>query len=132
MVDIAYNEKTKQWDRLPNHPEYEQENNVDMIQDLLNKHWTLNPPVADMADAQLKRGDIVGHSGGVVIESTLNRARGDGFYATWTALCLLPDNDYTPFVVWTVIARPEGFSAESGDYTRTLAEAVTAFTKRSK
>ncbi len=36
MVDIAYNEKTKQWDRLPNHPEYEQENNVDMIQDLLN------------------------------------------------------------------------------------------------
>lgn len=132
MVDIAYNEKTKQWDRLPNHPEYEQENNVDMIQDLLNKHWTLNPPVADMADAQLKRGDIVGHSGGVVLEFSLNRARGDDSYSVWTALCLLPDNDYTPFVVWNVIARPEGFTAESGDYTRTLFEAITAFTKRSK
>ncbi len=85
-----------------------------------------------MADAQLKRGDIVGHSGGVVLEFSLNRARGDGSYSVWTALCLLPDNDYTPFVVWNVIARPEGFTAESGDYTRTLFEAITAFTKRSK
>jgi hypothetical protein len=132
VVDIAYNEKTKQWDRLPNHPEYRQENNMETIHDLVTAQFNRLTPVADMADAQLKRGDIVGHSGGVVLEFSLNRARGDDSYSVWTALCLLPDNDYTPFVVWNVIARPEGFTAESGDYTRTLFEAITAFTKRSK
>jgi hypothetical protein len=96
--------------------------------------WTLvsDTPVTDMSDSILKRGDIVGDTGGVVLEISAIRPKSNGWLASWTAVCLLPDNNITPFVVWDIAARPEGFSAQHGDYTRTLEEAVTAFTKRSK
>jgi hypothetical protein len=102
---VQYNEETRQWDKLPNHPHYN-----------------------DMTHNELTRGDIVGTTGGVVIEcNKLNkRIEGDS-YASWKALCLLPDNQFTPFVVWTVVARPEGFSAQHGEYERTLSDALETF-----
>jgi len=38
-------------------------------------------------------------------------------YATWITLCEYPDQDrHHKWVTWLVIARPEGFTAESGHY----------------
>jgi len=38
-------------------------------------------------------------------------------YATWITLCESPDRSaYHKWVTWVVIARPEGFVAESGHY----------------
>jgi len=51
-------------------------------------------------------------------------------YATWVALCVKSVDDYHPYVVWTVVARPEGMSAGSGDYAFTLAEGIELYEKR--
>lgn len=93
--------------------------------------WTLisDTPV-DKRNEILKRGDIVGDTGGIVIEMSPIQKWSDGWLAAWTAVCLLPNNDYTPFVVWEVAARPEGFSAQHGGYHRILEDAVAEFKKR--
>ena len=51
-------------------------------------------------------------------------------YATWVALCVKSVDDYHPYVVWTVSARPEGMSAGNGDYAFTLAEGIEFYEKR--
>ena len=81
-------------------------------------------------DNQLHLGDIVGSTNRMVIALTkkADRIPGDT-YATWVAICV-KDGEYHPYVVWTVIARPEGFAAEHGDYCFTLEEAVTMYKKR--
>ena len=80
----------------------------------------------------LKRGDIVGDTGGIVLECTqLGERVPNEMYASWSALCFLPDNDFTPFVVWVVVARPEGFSAMYGEYRRNLAEALYVYSPES-
>jgi len=88
-------------------------------------------PPRDNTYNVLKRGDIIGTTGGVVIECERRGERVVGeTYASWKALCFLPDNNYTPFVVWTVIARPEGFSAGNGEYERTLEDALPTYQNR--
>lgn len=80
---------------------------------------------------ELERGDIVGTTGGIVLECTKrrNRVAGDT-YASWIALCFLPNNEFTPFVVWSVVARPEGFSAQHGEYERNLGDAMYRYNNR--
>ena len=68
---------------------------------------------------------------GVVIkcQKQCDRVIGDCF-ATWIAICYLPNNPIHPYVVWSIVARPEGFVAQSGDYRKTLTEAVEAYEAR--
>ena len=88
-------------------------------------------PPRDNTYNVLKRGDIVGTTGGVVLECTqVGKRVPNETYASWSALCLLPDNDFTPYVVWVVVARPEGFSAMHGQYERTLESALETYQSR--
>ena len=79
---------------------------------------------------ELHIGDIVGTTNRMVIALTKRSERipADS-YATWVAICY-KDQERDPYVVWTVIARPEGFAAENGDYCSTFQQAVTMYKKR--
>lgn len=79
---------------------------------------------------ELRVGDAVGDTGRVVIARTKTGERVPGdTYASWTAICH-DDTALHPYVVWTVIARPEGFIAEQGDYCLTLRTALKAYEAR--
>ena len=81
-------------------------------------------------DKELRIGDVVGHTDRIVIALTKMRERvKNDSYASWIAICTL-QAEYHPYVVWTVIARPEGWSCESGDYCLNIEEAVTIYKKR--
>lgn len=81
-------------------------------------------------DNELSIGDIVGDTKRIVILSTkrADRVPGDT-YATWITVCYKKE-ELHPYVVWTVIARPEGFAAQNGDYCLTIEEALTHYKKR--
>ena len=81
-------------------------------------------------DKELRIGDIVGHTNRTVIALTKisERLKNDS-YASWIAICIL-DAELHPYVVWTVIARPEGWSCESGNYCLNIDEAVAIYKKR--
>lgn len=51
-------------------------------------------------------------------------------YASWIVLLEGTHDDFHRFVVWRVIARPAGWSCESGDYTHTWEEGVEAYEAR--
>lgn len=81
-------------------------------------------------DNQLQIGDLVGDTKRIVLACTKlgDRIPGDT-YARWVAICTKA-GEYHPYVVWDVVARPEGFYASSGDYTHTLKEAVKYYINR--
>lgn len=80
---------------------------------------------------ELRIGDKVGDGGErMVIACTKQNERIVGeVYATWTAICV-QEEAFHPYVVWTVIARPNGFVAESGDYCKSLDSALVAYKNR--
>jgi hypothetical protein len=79
---------------------------------------------------ELHIGDIVGDTNRIVIACTKKADRvPEDSYAYWVAICLKAEAHH-PYVVWNVIARPEGFSSVDGDYCSTLQEAVTIYKKR--
>lgn len=80
------------------------------------------------ATYNILRVDTVINNGAKVIacHKTWERVPNDT-YATWTAICRRYDNDFHPWVVWTVVARPEGFEAFHGHYYATLAEAQAKY-----
>ena len=79
---------------------------------------------------ELRIGDIVGDTKRIVIAYTKLGDRVPGeLYARWVTICA-DKTALHPYVVWTVIARPQGFHAESGDYCSTLEQAVDAYKKR--
>lgn len=94
---------------------------------------SLGKSVRDMTDEErtmsLHAGEAL-PNGGIVVASTLMLNEGGGVHRTHLALCLRPLNDYHPFVVWLVVERPEGVLAGSGEYCRTLTEAIEAYRKR--
>lgn len=62
------------------------------------------------------------------------RVKGDTF-ATWTVLCerdMLDSEEVVihPYIVWTLIARPEGWSFSSGEYFADFEEALEAYKAR--
>jgi hypothetical protein len=81
-------------------------------------------------DNELRIGDIVGSTNRTVILYTkkADRIPGDS-YSVWIAICH-KDGELHPYVVWDVIARPEGFVAEHGNYCSTIQEAMNAYIKR--
>jgi hypothetical protein len=79
---------------------------------------------------ELRIGDIVGATNRIVITSTKKADRiPDDSYAHWITICY-GENELHPYVVWTVVARPQGFEASNGDYCTTLEQAVTIYKKR--
>ena len=66
----------------------------------------------------------------LVLAYHLRNLAGDGLYASWTVLCHLPNDNYSRFAVWTLVARPEGWSAGHGDYYGTLSHAVRGYERR--
>lgn len=80
--------------------------------------------------SELRIGDKVGSTQRMVIAYTKRNERVVGdCYATWVAICV-EETEFHPYVVWTVVARPEGWLAESGDYCKTIDEALEAYKKR--
>jgi hypothetical protein len=81
-------------------------------------------------DNQLSVGDIVGDTKRIVIAKTklAERVPGDS-YAYWVAICY-KEEQHHPYVVWRIIARPEGFVAEQGDYYFSLTDAVKKYEQR--
>lgn len=79
---------------------------------------------------ELSIGDTVGHTNRIVIACTKKADRiPDDSYAYWVTICH-KDTEFHPYVVWNVIARPDGFSAADGDYFFTLEEALIQYKKR--
>jgi hypothetical protein len=79
---------------------------------------------------EIRIGDIVGSTNRMVIAYSKKQDRiPDDCYATWVTICH-KEGELHPYVVWDVIARPNGFVAEHGDYCLTINEAVDAFQKR--
>jgi hypothetical protein len=79
---------------------------------------------------ELQIGDTVGHTNRIVIESTKKAERiPDDSYAYWVTICH-KEGELHPYVVWDVIARPEGFSSNNGDYCSTLEQALLIYKKR--
>jgi|694.fasta_scaffold05564_2 hypothetical protein len=79
---------------------------------------------------ELHIGDTVGTTKRTVIALTKKADRiVDDSYAHWITICH-QDGQLHPYVVWSVVARPDGFSACNGDYCSTLQEAVTIYKKR--
>ncbi len=80
---------------------------------------------------ELRIGDKVGSGGErMVIALTKRNERIVGeLYATWIAICV-DETAFHPYAVWTVVARPEGWHAEQGDYCKTLDEALVAYKER--
>lgn len=79
---------------------------------------------------ELMLGDLVGDTKRMVIACTkiANRVPGDS-YAYWVAICA-KDGEYHPYVVWDVIARPEGWYAQNGNYAFTLSQALNYYHER--
>lgn len=81
-------------------------------------------------DNNLMIGDIVGDTKRMVIACTKKSDRVPGdCYATWIAICM-KEEELHPYVVWDVIARPEGWFAQSGNYCFTLQQAIDYYYKR--
>jgi hypothetical protein len=85
----------------------------------------------DPTFAELKIGDTLNNGTATVIACTkrYDRVIGDT-YASWVAICAKRPDDYHPYVVWNVVARPEGWSAGNGDYCTTLVSATEYYTER--
>jgi len=70
----------------------------------------------------------------VEFKKLCERVKGDT-YATWTVLCErdgypMNESPIHPYIVWTLIARPEGWSFASGGYFSTLREAEESYKAR--
>jgi len=73
--------------------------------------------------SQLMNGAIV-----VACTKIIERDPGE-VRAVWVAVCIR-SGEFHPFVVWNVIATPEGFFAQSGDYYHHVVEALGRFQDR--
>lgn len=72
---------------------------------------------------------IVGTDGAILIAYTHNTDGGDGFLPNGVGICLLPNNDLHPYVVWSIITQDAGetWFAQSGTYCTRLDEALAAY-----
>jgi hypothetical protein len=85
---------------------------------------------SDPRNNELEIGTIL-HNGAVVIACTKKADRVvDETFASWITICMKDANDRDPYAVWTVIARPNGFIAETGDYSQNIIDAVSDYTRR--
>jgi hypothetical protein len=86
----------------------------------------------DKTTAQLTVGYVLDKPSGAKVLECHQMAKRvyDDTFAIWIAVCHWAENTHHPFVVWNIIARPEGFVAERGDYCSTLEQALGTYKKR--
>ena len=81
-------------------------------------------------DSQLEPGILVGDTNRIVKMCTKKHERVPGdCFASRVAICYREDALH-PYAVWTVVARPEGWHAEQGDYCSDLMEAEKHYVRR--
>ena len=85
----------------------------------------------DKTYEELAIGDVLHSPAGAKVIRRYKKSHREpnSMFATWTAVCEWTDT-FTPFVVWTIIARPEGFVAESGSYCKTIEQAIEVYNNR--
>jgi hypothetical protein len=87
----------------------------------------------DKSNFVLEAGDYI-NNGAIVLECRQTGHKRNGLYASWIAVCMwervYPNHKSVEYVVWDVIARPEGFVAERGDYYSSIIPAVDCFVGR--
>ena len=106
------------------------------------EQWTFNPCVPGSSPGgrtmtnelnllnQLHLGDIIGDTKRMVIAcNKISDRVPEETFATWVAICA-KEEELHPYVVWTVIARPEGFVCQNGQYASTLQQAIDYYQKR--
>ena len=87
------------------------------------KLYLLKENSDDTTFNELSIGDILPNGAKVLALTKVGKREIGETYASWVTVCHR-DNAYHPFVVWTVIARPEGFSCATGDYLFNLPDAM--------
>ena len=106
------------------------------------EQWTFNPCVPGSNPGgrtmnnqlntlnQLHIGDIIGDTKRMVIscKKIADLIHSETF-STWIAICV-KEEEFHPYVVWTVVARPQGFVCQSGQYAFTLQEALKYYNSR--
>ena len=84
----------------------------------------------DLTFAELSVGTKINDMATVVACTKVSHREIGEFYASWTAICIKSVDDYHPYAIWNIVARPEGWSAGQGDYAFTLKEAMEFYEKR--
>lgn len=82
--------------------------------------------------AQPKLGMKIEGTGGILIAYTHKHSGGNGMYPNGIGICLLPHNDFHPYVVWNIVTANEGqtWFAETGSYCSTLGHAIETYMRR--
>ena len=84
----------------------------------------------DPTFAELSAGTKINGTATVVACTKVRNREIGEVYASWIAVCVKSAEDYHPYVVWSIAARPEGWSAGQGDYAFTLKEALELYERR--
>jgi hypothetical protein len=79
---------------------------------------------------ELRTGDIVGDTNRMVLLCTkLTSRQIDDSYANWVAICH-KDDQYHPYAVWRIVAKPNGFVAYDGEYFSNIEYAIKSYERR--
>jgi len=65
-----------------------------------------------------------------ILAASLKNPKGNGNYAVWVILHLIP-NSLHPFAVHYAVDRPDGWALENGYYHANLTEALATYAKKS-
>ena len=96
-----------------------------MFREPIDEPFAVTEPF-DHDNAVLTPGTIINNGASIVTcLQTGTRVPGDT-YASWRAVCVRPGKNYHHYAVWTVVARPDGWHAESGEYFHDLDKAIAA------
>jgi hypothetical protein len=83
-----------------------------------------------MKDQTLRVGSTL-LNGATVVACTKSGERVENeTLANWIAICVRGGDNHDDYVVWRIAATEKGFSAESGDYSNTLTEAIENYERR--
>lgn len=86
--------------------------------------------ITDLRDFHLRVGSTL-LNGATVVACTKTGERVENeTLANWIAICVRGGKNFDDYVVWRIAATEKGFSAESGDYSKTLNEAIEDYERR--
>ena len=81
-------------------------------------------------ETALTAGMTLTNGATVVVCTKMRDAVPNDSYAVWLAVCVRDGENFHDYAIWNVVARPEGFVAERGDYRHTLIEAIGCYEDR--
>lgn len=99
-----------------------------MFNEPIDEPFAITEPF-NFEHAVLTPGTIINNGASIVdCIQVADRISGDTF-SSWRALCVRPGKNFHDYVIWTVVARPDGWHAESGDYFHDLDQALSMLRK---